>query len=85
MALNESSDLFPNARNSQGTRMINERCRIRDGHCLVDVSGIVLARYASTDHMAEAYAMVSLVEQGWADQSEVALLHAHGKAEPAAV
>src|SRR4029079_18725467 len=74
MALNESSDLFPNVRNPNSTRIINERCRIRtqDGHCVVDVSGIVLAQYSSTDHMAEAYAMVSLVEQGWAYQSEVA-------------
>ena len=36
------------------------------------VSGIVLAQYALGDRMAEAYAMVSLVEQGWADQNEVA-------------
>ena len=74
MALNESSDLFPNVRNPESTRVINERCRIKsqDGHCVVDVSGIVLAQYSSTDHMAEAYAMVSLVEQGWADQCEVA-------------
>ena len=46
------------------------------------VSGIVLAQYALTDRMAEAHAMVSLVEQGWADQNEVArafaLRRAHG-------
>jgi len=36
------------------------------------VSGIVLTQYACTDRMAEAHAMVSLVEQGWADQTEVA-------------
>ena len=74
MATNENSDLFPNVRNPESTRVINERCRIKsqDGYCVVNVSGIVLAQYASTDHMAEAYAMVSLVEQGWAYQSEVA-------------
>src|SRR5437868_14916037 len=74
MATNENSDLFPNLRNPESTRVINERCRIKtqDGYCVVNVSGIVLAEYSSTDHMAEAYAMVSLVEQGWADQSEVA-------------
>jgi hypothetical protein len=38
----------------------------------VIVSGIVLAQYAVDDRMAEAYAMVSLVEQGWADQDDVA-------------
>lgn len=42
------------------------------GHWVVLVTGIVLAQYASNDRMAEAYAMVSLVEQGWADQTEVA-------------
>lgn len=36
------------------------------------VSGIVLAQYAESDPMAEAHAMVSLVEQGWADQNDVA-------------
>src|SRR5438128_2205567 len=74
MATNENSDLFPNLRNPKSTRVINERCRIKsqNGYCVVNVSGIVLAQYSSTDHMAEAYAMVSLVEQGWADQSEVA-------------
>jgi transposase len=74
MAINENLDLFPHLRNPESTHVINERCRIKsqDGYCVVYVSGIVLAQYASTDHMAEAYAMVSLVEQGWADQSEVA-------------
>ena len=32
------------------------------------VSGIIMAQYAQTDHMAEAHAMVSLVDQGWANQ-----------------
>ncbi len=36
------------------------------------VSGIVLAQYAAEDRMSEAYAMVSLVEQGHADQNDVA-------------
>jgi transposase len=39
---------------------------------VVIVSGIVQSQYALTDHMAEAYAMVNLVEQGWADQIQVA-------------
>jgi transposase len=33
---------------------------------------MVLAQYASSDCMAEAHAMVSLVEQGWANQIEIA-------------
>jgi DNA-binding CsgD family transcriptional regulator len=46
--------------------------RTQDEHCVVIVSGIVLAQYASADRMAEAYARVNLVEQGWATQQEVA-------------
>ena len=34
--------------------------------------GSCLAHYALADRMAEAHAMVSLVEQGWADQNDVA-------------
>ena len=67
-------DLFPTARNPPDTQAINHRCLIRtqDGHRVVMVAGVVLAHYATGDRMAEAHAMVSLVEQGWADQSEVA-------------
>ena len=67
-------DLFPESRNPEGTRIINDRCilRTQDGHCVLLVSGIILAQYAVTDHMAEAHAMVSLVDQGWAHQVEVA-------------
>ncbi|MCX5657425.1 MAG: helix-turn-helix domain-containing protein, partial [Candidatus Omnitrophica bacterium] len=36
------------------------------------MSGIILAQYAINDLMSEAYAMVSLVEQGHAEQNEVA-------------
>jgi len=43
---------------------------------MVIVSGMVLAQYALSDRMAEAHAMVSLVEQGWADQSDVARVFA---------
>ncbi|MGH6894101.1 MAG: putative transposase [Dongiaceae bacterium] len=39
---------------------------------IVIVSGIVLAQYAAEDRMSEAHAMVSLVEQGHADQNDVA-------------
>jgi transposase len=55
-------------------QVINDRClfRTQDGHRVVIVSGIILAQYAVGDRMAEAHAMVSLVEQGWADQNDVA-------------
>lgn len=74
MAALPEEDLFPEARNPESLRVINERCLLRsqDGHCVVLVSGINLAQYASSDRMAEAHAMVSLVEQGWANQIEVA-------------
>jgi transposase len=74
MATPTEADLFPAARNPPGTQVINERClmRTQDGHRVVLVSGIVLANYAVGDRMAEAHAMVSLVQQGWADQQEVA-------------
>jgi transposase len=74
MGADKSDDLFPNLRNPEGTQIINDRCLVRtqDGHCLVIVSGIVLAQYASADRMAEAYATVNLVEQGWASQQDVA-------------
>lgn len=70
----DESDLFPDAGTPEGTVVVNDRCLVRtqDEHRVVVVSGIVLAQYAVGDHMAEAYAMVSLVEQGWADQNDVA-------------
>jgi len=74
MATLTNEDLFPEARNPPDMRVINARClmRTQDGHRVVIVSGVVLAHYALGDRMAEAHAMVSLVEQGWADQNEVA-------------
>jgi transposase len=70
----EIQDLFPEARNSPELRAINDRCQIRtqEGHRVVIVSGIPVAHYAVADRMAEAHAMVNLVEQGWADQNDVA-------------
>jgi len=67
-------DLFPEIRNPESTRVINDRCLVRtqEGHSVVLVSGIVLAQYAVGDQVAEAHAMVTLVEQGWAYQNEVA-------------
>jgi hypothetical protein len=74
MAATFNDDLFPEARNAPDTRVINNRCLLRtqDGYRVVIVSGIVLAHYAVSDRMAEAHAMVGLVEQGWATQIEVA-------------
>ena len=70
----EFQDLFPEARNAPELLAINDRCQIRtqEGHRVVMVSGIPVAPYAVADRMAEAYAMVNLVDQGWADQNDVA-------------
>jgi len=74
MDANVTDELFPHLANPKGTAIINGRClfRTQDGHRVVLVSGIVLAQYSVGDRMAEAHAMVSLVEQGWADQNDVA-------------
>ena len=71
-------DLFPDTRNPDDVRVINDRCMIRskDGHSVVVVSGMVLTQYGERDRIAEAHAMVNLVDQGWADQNDVA--HAFG-------
>jgi prepilin-type processing-associated H-X9-DG protein len=67
-------EFFPPPKPPAGTVAINDRCliRTRDGHRLVIASGIVLFQYTLGDRMAEAYSMVSLVEAGWADQTDVA-------------
>src|SRR5882724_7908583 len=74
MSSDTSDDLFPEIRNPEGDYVINERCllRTRDAHRMVLVSGMSLAQYAVGDCMSEALAMVNLVDQGWADQDDVA-------------
>ena len=67
-------ELLPSVDPPDGTIVINERCRIRErgGYRVVTVSGLPLSHFAHGDRMAEALAMVGLVEQGWALQTEVA-------------
>ncbi len=67
-------ELFSGKRAPDGTVAVNGRCLVRtqDGHRVVLVAGIVLCQYSVGDRMAEAHAMVSLVEQGWAEQRDVA-------------
>jgi transposase len=74
MATAQPQELFADFHNPEGLQVINDRCLLRTqgGHRVVIVSGIVLAQYAVADQMAEAHAMISLVEQGWADQIDVA-------------
>ena len=75
MSTTESTgELFPEIERPAGVVTINERCilRTREGFRLVIVSGLVISQYSVDDRMAEAFAMVNLVEQGWADQNDVA-------------
>jgi DNA-binding CsgD family transcriptional regulator len=67
-------NLFPKPADATTGIPINDRCLIRteQEYRIVIVSGIPLAQYAVSDQMAESYAMVNLVEQGWASQKEVA-------------
>ena len=67
-------DLFPDVKNPEDVCVINERCTLRsqNAHRVLVVSGIVLTQYGKTDRMAEAHAMVNLVDQGLADQNDVA-------------
>jgi transposase len=53
---------------------VNDRVCFRTAgtHRVVSVHGVVAAHYDRSDRAAEAYAMVTLVESGYADQREVA-------------
>lgn len=68
--------LFPDEtlQTSSETVIINGRCAVRtmEGHRVVSVAGLPMAHFSVGDRMAEAYAMVTLVEQGWAEQVEIA-------------
>lgn len=70
----EQQDLFPSGSTHEDAVVINDRCQVRtrDGHRVVIVAGIVHTQFAVGDRMAKAHAMVSLVEQGWASQVDVA-------------
>ena len=70
----EQRDLLPIPNGSSDTHVVNDRCLVRtqDGHRVVVAAGVPVAQYAVGDRMAEAHAMVSLVEQGWAEQNDVA-------------
>ena len=59
---------------ASNTVVINSRCslRIEAAERAIVVAGLPVHRYCATDAVAEAYAMVFLVEQGFARQTEVA-------------
>ncbi len=72
----QQGDLFSDQALSAptGTVPINSKCTLRtkDDCRVVLVAGVAIAHFMLSDRMAEAYAMVTLVDQGWADQVEVA-------------
>ena len=59
---------------ASNTVVINSRCslRIEAAERAIVVAGLPVHRYCAEDAVAEAYAMVFLVEQGFARQTEVA-------------
>ena len=59
---------------SADTVAINARCTLRqEGELrVVCVAGLPMHHWKASDRMAEAYAMISLVQCGYADQNEVA-------------
>jgi transposase len=67
-------ELFAGSPHDDGLVIVNGRAQVRtaDGYRVVTCRGVVLAHYEMSDRMAEAHAMVSLIEQGWAEQREVA-------------
>ena len=67
-------ELFAEVGPPAGTVVVNERCVVqtRDGFRVVVCAGVPLLHFTVDDRMAQALAVVSLVEQGWATQLEVA-------------
>ncbi|MGH7676427.1 MAG: putative transposase [Gemmatimonadales bacterium] len=72
--LDRQARLFPDEKARDDAIVINGRCLLRaDGdQRLVLVGGLPVACFDAGDRAAEAYAMVLLVEQGYAQQIEVA-------------
>lgn len=73
--------LFAEPPQDEALVFINGQVQVRTGggHRVVTARGGVLAHFQLGDRMAEAHAMVTLVEQGWAEQREVA--RAFGRSE----
>ena len=65
---------LPAVKTSSNTVVVNARCllRIEENQRVVVVGGLPVHHYQAEDGVAEAYAMVFLVESGFARQKEVA-------------
>lgn len=70
---------LPTSKTSSNTIVINARCllRVEDSQRVVIVGGLPVHHYQAEDGVAEAYAMVFLVESGFARQKEVAQAFGH--------
>ncbi len=70
----EQTEMFLEAGPSAGTRVINGRCVLRtEGeHRVVSICGTPCFTHRGGDRAGEAYAMVSLVDAGLAEQADVA-------------
>jgi transposase len=71
---NEQPELPLSGPPPSGTAAINARCTLRcEGDlCCVCVAGLPMHHWKAGDRMAELYAMVNLVQCGYADQNDVA-------------
>jgi DNA-binding CsgD family transcriptional regulator len=70
----EQKKLLPFSPPPPGTTIVNDRVlfRTEGTRRVISVHGVVFAHYDVTDHAAEAYAMISLFESGYADQNDLA-------------
>lgn len=66
--------LFDDAPGDEQVVTVSARCvlRTRDGRRVAVVAGVPALHWEVGDRMAEAHAIVSLVDQGWATQVEAA-------------
>ena len=76
--MSAQADLPLPAATASNVVVVNARCslRIESDQRAIFVAGLPVHRYCADDAVAEAYAMVFLVEQGFAQQADVA--HAFG-------
>src|SRR3989304_4113608 len=70
----QQRELLPRPTPMPGTAFVNDRVcfRTEETHRVISVQGIVFAHYSIEDRAAEAYAMVTLFESGYADQNDIA-------------
>lgn len=68
------AELFAAEAAGEDAIVVNDRCivRVEGEQRAVVVAGMVVAHFVAGERMSETHAMVNLVEQGWADQKDVA-------------